>query len=136
MRRFEIVAVIGAGTDTDPIRPDVVGPYVVIATRGNRCLVKRPVADGAAATSGTVADLYGDEDDVRLGSLTLAQRTTIKTWLLTQGFPQAAIDLFDADGVANRRAFARYALRRLFQLSDAEMSLATALRGFDVAEAS
>lgn len=87
---------IGIGTADDPMRPDIVGSFVCVAQRGNKMLVKRPVADGTTATATTIADQINDTDGslkIAVASLTGPQRTAIRTVLRNAGIDVADFDL-------------------------------------------
>ncbi len=129
MRRFEIVPTVGTGADSDPIRPDVTGGFVVLGYMGNRALIKRPVADETAADNATIADLGADAQDVKATSLSGAQRTAIRNRLEAAGVDTSE---FVSDGVTDRRALLRFLLRRWLRW--AERDLALAISGFDVSD--
>lgn len=129
MKRFELIALQGAGADTtDAIRPNLSGSYVVLASRAGYALVKRPEVDGAAVTATTICDLQDGAADVTATNLTAGQRTTIKNFLTARGFDTAD---FDGDGVNDRKKLLRFVLRRL--LNAPELDGEVAIRGFDVA---
>jgi hypothetical protein len=138
MKRYAILPLTGTGTGTDPYRPTVPAgsSYVLLAQRGQKCLVLVTLPDGTAKTTTTVADRQAppvltdndpapaDDAETYLAQdvLTPTQQNAIKTWLTNQG-----IDVSDF-AVADRRAYFRW-VRRVFGLT-----LRDALFGYDVAE--
>jgi hypothetical protein len=138
MKRYVIVPLAGTGTGEDPYRPTVPAgsSYVLLAQRGQKCLVLFTLPDGTAKTATTVADRRASpvltendpapSDDAEtylaLDILTTTQQNTIKTFLTNQG-----IDVSDF-AAADRRAYFRW-VRRVFGLT-----LRDALLGYDVSE--
>jgi len=128
MKRYLLVPRIGTGqTRQDPYRVDLKVPWIQVAKLGAHWLVKVNVDEGTVADDMTIADLDSSHKVVKPESLTVAQRSALRTWLINHGYDVTGL----TSSIQTRRDLLLFIVRSLGKQSD--MSMKSIIEGYDIA---